>query len=757
MTAIRALALECLLEDQIRTEGEHYGSWGRSTLDYCYLTTDEPRWTPGRGSITQTSWALLGLLGSTGLSPEQVPRIEAAAHRADNYVSKFVLSFLQNPERDRNNEARNRHAATALLADLLLTQLLPERRERDVEPVFLWEKYTNLLADLARYLEQHGRARNSKGLSTEAVLVALYPLLVRTLLDHNGSNDVGDALLRNLVEVWRAQALDVVTSAADLLTRFDPRKPTVISKPHVWAALLDVTSIVAQSKDNIAVRAETLRSEIEQDAAIALSSIACSTLPIWRDGSLWEHWAMLALLLQLGPDYSSWANEIAEHILLTLDTERSTNKTRPVLGGCTHIWSILSRHAGQPTDVLYSSMDRSVIQDLIATRKFHYRHWPRKGTVPLARDLRAFEITEAWIRGSNEDTLSLSSRFAALYRADIATANLLVRRKGSRCRSILLAGYTTAGKSMAAEFLEINAGLGRLIKRITTAKWNPGEQWEKHYYKVTDETEFDAQRGKMFGVHSLKGARFGFLTLDFLDVPESLFRILPVGWSQEAILKVKEFCNQHGEDPLVLALKPSEQLLEFRLRQRWGPEDLSRQLTEAENFYDCLSSDVIVIDSSGPKEEMFCALFTHLRQALALSEGWDVALSYAGPQLAIAEDIRAALNTIGIRAFVAGADMIPSLDHTAQENIDRVFELVDVILVIWSSDYPKREFASHEWVTWVSGSTLQNQKEILFVTTDGTPLPPEARAVEYLSWANAGASRIANTVRQRLERINRLT
>lgn len=759
LVAIRAVALECLLEDQIREEGNDYGSWGRSTLDYCYLTTAEPRWTPGCGSITQTAWALLGLRGSMELCRGETGRLEAAARHADEYVSNYIEFFLRSPERDRSNEARNRHAATALLADLLLTEVRSERRRPRIDRLDVWDKYTGLLADLGRYLEGHGGGKGTAP-STEAALVALYPLLVRTLLHLRESRGVAgeDGILRGLVEVWRAQAVNVVASAADLLGRFDPKASPVISRPHVWAALLDVTSIVAEGEDDVGSRAWSLRSEVERDAVLGLRSVAGSPLPTCRDGSLWEPWGTLALLVQLGQEYTEWAGQVAEDILQRLSTGRPTAGSAPILGGCTHIWSILARRAsseGAAGQQPKSGLHLPAVRELVAAGKFDYRHWPRDGRVRIARDLRAFEIHEAWVRGAQQGVTPLLRRFAALYRGDLAREVVLTRNERSPCRSVLVAGYTTSGKSLAAEFLELHAGLGRVVKRVTTARWNLGEPWEKRYYEVVSNTEFDRSHDRMFGVHSLKDARFGFVTQDFQDVAEYLFRILPVGWSHEAILNVREFCRGHGEEPLIVALRPSDQILELRIRQRWGGEDVPRQLGEAKEFYANLPSEIEVIDSSGPKEEMFCRLLALLREALTLAEGCDVVVSYAGPQVGLAGDIRTALKAVGIRSFVAGADTLPSLDFTAQGNIDRVFSLVDVIVVIWSREYPMREFASYEWTTWVTEAWKRNDNRVVFVTIDDTPLPPEARTAYHLRWASAGPAGVADAVKHRLERINR--
>jgi hypothetical protein len=761
LTVIRDVALECLFEDQIRAEGDYYGSWGKSTLDYCYLTTVEPGWRPGCGSITQTAWALLGLRGSIELGYGDSIRVERAARLADEYVSNYIEHFLRSPEQDRSNEAKNRHAATALLADLLLTEILPKRHYLRVKGLNVWEKYTGLLADLGRYLEEHS-GKKDKSPSTEAALVALYPLLVRALLHLREPNDSDreDGILQGLVDVWRAKAVNVIALAADLLDRFDPKASPVVSVPHVWAALLDVASIVSEEDDDIGSRARNLRSEIERDATQALLRISKSPLPTCYDGSLWEQWGTLALLVQLGQEYAEWSAQAAEDILNGLNSERPSTTTVPILGGCAHIWSIIARRAvseASGEQQLENSSSHAVVRELIVSGKFDYRHWPRGGTVQNARNSRAFESHEAWVRVNQECPTHLLRRFAALYRGDIAREFVLKRNENLPCRSILLAGYTTSGKSLTAEFIELHTKLGRVVKRMTTADWNPGEPWEKNYYEVVGDLEFDRYRDHIFGEHSLRAARFGFIIQDFLNIPESLFRVLPVGWSHEAISSVREYCRKQGEDPLLVVLKPSEQILEKRIRQRWGGEDVSHQLNEADEFYTHLPTEAKVIDSSGPKEEMCCTLLSLLKEELTLSEGYDVMISYAGPQLNLAEDIRSALKVVGIRSFVAGIDTLPALDPVAQENIDRVFSLVDVIVIIWSRDYPMREFASYEWITWVSPAWKRKDNRLVFVLTDDYPLPAEARTAHYLKWANGGASKVADAVKLRLEKINLLT
>lgn len=762
LATIRAVACECLLQDQIRNRrngsGDH-GSWGISTLDYCYLTTNEQRWTPGCGSITQTAWALLGLRDSSDLFVAEPGRLEAAATRADKYVSAYTESFLRAPQRDRSEEARNRHAATALLADLLLADLLPGRWRRSPPRFDVWEKYAGLLADLGRYLEEHGGGKRAQP-STEAALVALYPLLVRTLLRLRGSRPCSeqDAILRGLAETWQAHAVDVVACAADLLARFDPMTSPVISRPHVWAALLDGTSIVADEDDEVGSVARNLRSEVEHDAAIALANVSGSQLPTLCDGSLWEPWGTLAVLVQLGEEYAAWAGQVADGILQSLDNGRSVAAPRPILGGCTHIWSILARRAvttkAASTQLLGTGTHLTTVRGLVRAGKFDFVFWPRDEKVRVARDSRAFEVHEAWVRGGERGTPRILRRFAELYRGDPVREVGLTRHPDSRCHSLLLAGYTTSGKSLACEFLELHTGLGRMVKRVTTASWDPGEPWEKQYYDVVSDAEFDKRKDQIFGVHQLKGARFAFVKQDFNEVPESRIRLLPIGWSENVIADVTEFCRSCGEEPLIVALRPSEQDLEQRIRKRWGGENMPQQLREAENFYERLPPGVRIIKSSGPKEEMFCEFLLLLREVLTLAEGCDVFVSYAGPLRGVAEDIRIALQVAGVRSFVAGIDTAPACDATAQKNIDRVFRLADVTVVVWSREYSMREFSSHEWITGVLEAWKRNENRVVFVTTDNTALPPEVRTAHRIEWAREGTAAVVDAVKYRMERIN---
>lgn len=754
---IRNVALECLLKDQI-CSGRDYGSWGRSTLDYCYLTTNEERWTPGCGSITQTAWALLGLRGLSDICAAEIGRLESAANRADQYVSTYIESFLCSPERDRTKEAKNRHAATALLADILLADLCLERRRPSGRRLDVWEKYTKLLTDLGRYLEETGTEMRASP-STEVALVALYPLLVHTLLHLRKLVSSGreDGTLRALVDVWQEHAVDVVTSAVDLLARFDPKASPVISRPHVWAALLDVMSIVAEEQDEVGVRARSLLREVERDAAIGVATIVDSPLPVVKDGSLWEPWGTLAVLLQLGAKYTAWAAQIADGIVRALETQHSVEAQWPILGGCTHVWSILARRAAPKEaskELLGSAASLATAQRLVPAAKFDYIHWPREERVRIARDLRAFEVHKAWVRGGPIGTPPILRRFAELYRGDPARKVGLTRNPSSRCRSLLFAGYTTSGKSLAAEFLELHAGLGRMVKRLTTATWDPGELWEKHYYNVVAEAAFDERRHELFGVHELRGARFGFLTRDFDGVPDSLIRILSVGWSVKAMADVAKFCRFRGEKPILVALKPSERILELRIRQKWRGENVPEQLREAGEFYGCLPKEVKVIDSSGPKEEMFCELLRILREALTFAEGYDVVISYAGPNRWLSDKIRTVLRAVGVSSFVAGQDCAPANDATAQENIDQLFKLADVIVVIWSREYPMREFSSHEWTHWVVEEWKRNPNRVVFVKVDNTPLPPETRTAVYHKWEDGAETSITDAVKNRLERIN---
>lgn len=763
----RNISLECLLQDQICSrwlnDGD-YGSWGRSTLDYCYLTTNERRWTPGCGSITQTAWALLGLRGLSELFPAEIERLESAASRADQYVSTYIELFLRSPERDRSKEAKNRHAATALLADLLLDDFCGARHRRSIQPLDVFEKYTKLLTDLGRYLQEQGSTKLA-GPTTEAALVALYPLLVHTLLHLRETTPLNkeDWVLPALVDVWQEHAVDVVSAAADLLARFDPKRAPVISKPHVWAALLDALSVVAEELDEVGSCARSLLREVKRDAEIGVDIIADSPLPVVRDGSLWEPWGVLAVLVQLGAKYKGQAAQVADVLVRALKTEPSGEQLLPILGGCTHVWSILVRRTvativapkKASKKLVGNAMPLAVAQALVPAAKFDYIHWPRDERVCIARNLRAFEVHGAWVRGGQRVTPPVLRRFTELYRGDPARNFGLVRNPSSRCRSLLLAGYTTSGKSLTAEFLELGVGLGQMVKRATTATWDLGESWEKKYYEVVAGAEFDKSEVELFGVHRLRGARFGFITQDFDGVPDSVIRILPVGWSEQAMADVARFCRLRGEEPLLVALKPSERILEQRIRQKWGGANVSRQLKEAEEFYRCLPRELKVINSSGPKEEMFYEVLQLLREALTFAEGYDAVVSFAGTQRGVAEKIRSALRAAGVTSFVAGHDSAPARDATAQDNIDQVFKQADVIVVVWSREYPEREYSSYEWTHWVVKAWKRNANRVVFVTIDKASLPPETRSADYLEWVPGVEVSITNAVKNRLESINR--
>lgn len=295
--------------------------------------------------------------------------------------------------------------------------------------------------------------------------------------------------------------------------------------------------------------------------------------------------------------------------------------------------------------------------------------------------------------------------------------------------------------------------MGRTIKRLTTAQ-NPGLSWEKHCYEVVSEHEYSTRIGTLFGDHVLKDAHFGFLRQDFDSVPETLFRILPVGWSLEAVRLVTDYCRSLGEEPRLLVFKPQSSVLEKRVRQRWGSADIPQQLDLAASFYDSLSAETTIIDSSTTIEDLSERLLVALRDIITVADGYDVVLSYAGPQIKVADAIRTALELYGIKSFVAGADIAPGHDAVYQQNIDRVFGFADVIVTIWSKDYPKREFASHEWCTWVTQAWKQNENKVVFVRVDDTPFPPDMRTVFSVTWNPTQVAAVADAVRSRLESMN---
>src|SRR5258708_3589461 len=97
---IRDASLQLLLDDQITKDDENFGSWGKTTLDYCFLTTTLPQWSPGLGSITQTVWALLGLKSWIEANVNDRERVRVAARRAEQFVSTYINLYPHDSPRD---------------------------------------------------------------------------------------------------------------------------------------------------------------------------------------------------------------------------------------------------------------------------------------------------------------------------------------------------------------------------------------------------------------------------------------------------------------------------------------------------------------------------------------------------------------------------------------------------------------------------------------------------------------------------------
>lgn len=191
---------------------------------------------------------------------------------------------------------------------------------------------------------------------------------------------------------------------------------------------------------------------------------------------------------------------------------------------------------------------------------------------------------------------------------------------------------------------------------------------------------------------------------------------------------VRRYCLKYGDEPVVLAITPSGEDLSVRIMQKYDSRELSQKLVEAKKFFDSpLPDGTFLVKPSVPKEEMFCELLKTLSCVLTVPEGRDVAVSYAGTKINVATSIQDSLGRSRIMSFVAGVNLTSSRNPLKQKNIDRVFRLVDLILVVWSKAYSAREFTAHEWKTSVVPAWNCNPNRVLFVVTDKTDLPPEMR------------------------------
>lgn len=748
------VALECLLGDQIRDRGAQerdYGSWGLTTLDYCFLSTMEPTWRPGTGSITQTAWALLALRDLDPAVRNRHDGFERAVNAASQYVTRYVDHFAQCPDDDRSKHARYRHSATALLCELLLEELSEDSDELPPGPEF-FARYARLLDELDTFLSSEAdRTRNKP---TDLSLLALYPLVIARLMRARPPGRTNKRpRLYALLTAWRETSATLVDSAVRLLGRYDPRATPEVSKAHVWAAFLDVTSMLGELDGNIATVARRLYKEVSDESRAKLGEIRLDQLPAYSAGAFWEPWGVLALLVQLGADLTDSAAEVASGLIHGISTPNA-NLAVPIPGGCTHLWSILVRHLPQSLDTrtggFPSEATRSVFGALRTAGQFDYRHWPRNSKTEHALTVRALQMARAAIRSDGQPDNVATKRFSEMYRGNVVTPTRPLVRRSVAPRTLLLAGYTRAGKSTAADFLERRLCIGRTVKRLTTADWQPGEDWEKNHYSPVNEQDFAAAQN-VFGKHVLLDAKFAFDRRSFFEVPEDEFRLLPVGWVWEDIRSITEFCTGQGDHSAILVFDPSLDQLARRIPQKWGQQpDIEASPQDAVRFYSEVPSDAIVFDSSGEKEDLWRQLFEWLAPFLVGNRGWDVVISYAGPQQELAEDVRTALERQNAKAYVAGVDGVPASQARMQAGIAQVFSGVDLLLVLWSKDYPTRQFSSEEWIHWLDPMVAKDGRRVLLVAVDDTPLPPNVRESYHFRRHPVLANEIASAAIERL-------
>lgn len=386
--------------------------------------------------------------------------------------------------------------------------------------------------------------------------------------------------------------------------------------------------------------------------------------------------------------------------------------------------------------------------------QFSYRHWPRNSRTEQARTTRAIQIAKALRGTSTGSETRVLRRFASMYRGNLIDPTKILKRNINAPRTLLLAGYTCSGKSTAGELLEERLRVGRTVRRRTTATWNPGEDWEKSHYVVVTNDELSIAKHEVFALHTLLNAEFAFERLSFESIPVEKFRILPLGWSLPGIQDAVRYCYSQGDEPTLLVFWPENEVLANRISKRWGTQqEITDHLREAEEFYEKVPPDALVINSSGSREDLWYDLLDTISPYLSATVGWDVAISYAGPAKQLADSLRSAFKRTNISAYVVAFDGIPGAYARAQDGIDAVFSVAEAIVVIWSKDFPLRQYSTEEWMTWIDRLSRRDQRRLVFLQIDETPLPPEVREYLILRDSDIKPDKVASVVAERLSEL----
>lgn len=733
-------SLACLLMDQQnnREWKDSLGSWGRSTIDYCFLATRDFNWDIKKGSITQTAWALQAL---SECNDSYLPdAIIKAIHTARKNSAPYVKTRLEELLLKESDIVRVRHNATSVLAYECLPK---EAKDLDTyDNVALYYKHFRTIDYAFKDWQKQEYL-----VSVDVAIIAAYASAVLSIISStsNDSQDYiteGEMEFRSTLEIklkrhkifenFIAIITEFAKSGVDVGTYGEKR---VLSPFLQYAMFLHVAALV-RSK-NPQYEGSVLLTEAAvslcRELVKSIEGVLNNNYIDVNNMGIIDPWTLICCSIaglnfedMLKRDENDKLRAVLHHGL------RSWNSKNTSLFCTTIHWSILvqylrsvlskfgttmaSYNLGSGNSYLLRRMPwLNYFPDFV--KKYLEAVWTEKfgifedkGSEIWGNSMRNRIIIQSLLKKKISNQIMSSNEYTEHVNQFFPNYTLSLRPEIRRVH-VLLAGYSTSGKSTVCDFLRSETPIVYVMKRATTRPGPYGTIDGQSCSRVDiDDFNNMCENGEIVACHELWGDQYGFYASELDNVPYGKLIMYQVGWSMDAINSLRsEIKRRFAREPhFILLLELPDEELRKRLKSLRGfqkrPKELEDEMEVAKHFYEEMSSvydNIKSIDTSLNIEDTIHLCLAELEDFLEVSEGVessrlrDVFLSHASTdKQSVVIPLAETLKNLGISVWLDDDEMI--LGNTI-EVIQEGIKNSKIIVLFFSEAFFKSKWAQAEY------------------------------------------------------------
>lgn len=595
---------------------EYNGAWGRSTADYVFLATRRYPWSSNMGSVTQTAWALLGL--NAALKNEHLPpQLQVAIRTAQQRGASYVGKEFHRPRKKEDRKPALRHDTATILA---FEFLHPEDRD----PIL--EASLPAMLQLLVRIESELRTLTPEELGGDLAQVALYVQLLPSLVSNHAWAKTAD--VQSILASIDASALRLCGTLLKRGLCLGTWGNEKVLSPMLQSAMLLSSARLARDASLMGPLFKDIVLPHAQSIIQWCSDFGVAERPQLTSIGAVDPWTALAFAiaaLSIGPVFSERERTVLKSVL-----ERSADQWRCVdasLTASTIQWSVILKGL---SPVIHWRNDAEkekccdVFRDPHFGRVCHQRRLILDGTVKSDDACRIWKEKFQCKAVKMEPGLVPPRHFAFLnrMRAAIGVGDWVDKDFIDHVRlmygemsvildpdilrvHVLLAGFSTAGKSTVGRRLCECGMPGVILPRVTTRIVEATHEERAFFIPVAlDEFKRRRDAGELVAPHDLWDNWYAFRKSDIGS--EGKVLIYQVGWSEEAIHALQKTLVK--EPVQLFVLNPGLEELERRLatKRKHTKRRLAEDMAAAEVFYgglDRLGDECTVINTAEPEAE----------------------------------------------------------------------------------------------------------------------------------------------------------